>query len=55
MPVHTNLYILRLNRSGISLRKIGTVSARPSAIARRQLAPINKDLDRNMPKRKSYR
>lgn len=36
--------ILRWKRRGISLRKIGVKSARPSFTASRQFAPVNKEL-----------
>ena len=36
-----------VNRPGMSERKIGTKSARPSAMGRRSGAPVNSDTDRN--------
>ena len=45
----SRVMILRLKRSGISLRKIGMKSPRPVFTASRQLPPINRELLRNMP------
>lgn len=39
----------RRNSSGVSLRKIGVQSARPSFTALRQLAPMKREFDRNIP------
>ena len=43
--------ILRLNKCGISPRKIGVLSARPSLTAFRTLPPMKSELSRNIPEK----
>ena len=46
--------ILRRNNSGTSLRKMGVKSARPSLTGTRQLAPMNREFDLNIPAQWAY-
>ena len=52
MRATSRFTILRRKSRGISLTKIGTKSARPSAIALRQLAPMKSELDRKISAKK---